>query len=740
MLRITRHIIAVISLSLILTEATSVTVMAEWAGVSQCFIGGKWVTVKGDCPASGGETGGSYTPPYNYEKQRRWEERQIEQERKRQEAESVDRQARALYEEGRYEEALQLYLQAKSMWSSWGIDQYGNTMDQHILNCRSMINLQNANRAFDRSDYESAVRLVREAIDINPKNGHLWQDKLQLFESQAKTERAVRLTERAISLIDQGNYREAEALLTEAVRLDPNNSSAYGNLGRAIYYQKRYAESEAFYRQAILLYPAEPAWHTNLGLALQSQKRYAEAEAAYRQTVKLSPDDSKAHYFLGVVLSEQDNNVHAVESLQQAVRLNPKDHNAQFWLGKTLMLDNRLNDAKEALREAVRLAPNYGSAHLLLGYALEGQMDYPAAEAAFRSALKLMPSDVSVYNALGDALRRQQRYKEAEVLYRDASRVDPNDRDAQIGLGLLYYHQGRYTQAEAICRDLINKDTSAAKDYQVLSGLITNRKLIEQNPNDDRAHRQMGTLMESEDRYIEANAEYKKALQLNPSDDDTMGLIFRAAINQEKVVRSMLRSQYPNASTEEFNQMAAAKLKEMYESYQSENNTADKPSTSAKAKEIGNIKAAEEARANVSATSLGNAGSVFDTKGVGVPARQQSTPVIAGSNTDMSERAKNDPRMIGAQKEMDAIQSKLQDLDAQRTQLSKERNIATDSVTMEAISQKIDKVEKSYQTSLMDKYQQKEKMEKLKRTIDTEVEQKPQDEEVNKKNINKKSE
>ena len=132
-------------------------------------------------------------------------------------------------------------------------------------------------------------------------------------------------------------------------------------------------------------------------------------------------------------------------------------------------------------------------------------------------------------------------------------------------------------------------------------------------------------------------------------------------------------------------------------------------------------KALEEAQSNLYHTQQGKPGSVFDT-----PDANKSVPLVAvpaiGQPEQMSERVKNDPRMIKAQKDLKDIQTKRQKLDEQRTQLAIERNSATDPEKMKQLTKKLDKVEQDYQNNLLAEYKQKEKVEKLKRTIDAEVE------------------
>ena len=114
---------------------------------------------------------------------------------------------------------------------------------------------------------------------------------------------------------------------------------------------------------------------------------------------------------------------------------------------------------------------------------------------------------------------------------------------------------------------------------------------------------------------------------------------------------------------------------------------------------------------------------VFDTKGGKSPHSYLTVAVPGtGAPVELSEKAKKDPRMIKTLKELETLQIKRQELDAERTRLARERNSAKDPEQMKQLTQKLDKAENDYQSNLLSASKTYDKVEKLKRTIDTEVE------------------
>jgi Tfp pilus assembly protein PilF len=92
-------------------------------------------------------------------------------------------------------------------------------------------------------------------------------------------------------LIDQGRPAEAEPLLRDAIRLEPDYPDAYANLGVAYVVEGRTEDALPMFERAIALAPEYPAIWRNYGETLASVGRYADAARAFRKALPSSPDD-----------------------------------------------------------------------------------------------------------------------------------------------------------------------------------------------------------------------------------------------------------------------------------------------------------------------------------------------------------------------------------------------------------------------------------------------------------------
>jgi tetratricopeptide (TPR) repeat protein len=84
----------------------------------------------------------------------------------------------------------------------------------------------------------------------------------------------------------------------EAVKLNPNFSDAYINMGNVFYHQRKYAEAAHYYRFAIEAEPDNAQAYFNLGNTLDAVGPTEEAVECYQRSLDLDSSFSEVHYNL----------------------------------------------------------------------------------------------------------------------------------------------------------------------------------------------------------------------------------------------------------------------------------------------------------------------------------------------------------------------------------------------------------------------------------------------------------
>ena len=154
------------------------------------------------------------------------------------------------------------------------------------------------------------------------------------------------------------------------MELKPTDAAVHQNLGVALAQQGK-AEGARALEEAVRLRPDYTEAFYNLGNVLQGLGRRDQAVEKYREAVRLRPKYGEAYNNLGLLLTEAGRHGEAAVVLQQAVRLRPQAVEGHNNLGLAYTSLGRFAEAEACFREALRLDPGYVEGHNNLGSAYE---------------------------------------------------------------------------------------------------------------------------------------------------------------------------------------------------------------------------------------------------------------------------------------------------------------------------------------------------------------------------------
>lgn len=164
---------------------------------------------------------------------------------------------------------------------------------------------------------------------------------------------------RGTEFYQQGNYAAAVTNYAEAVRLAPEDETAYFNYGSALAKLGRIAEAKAAYAEALKLLPDYAEVHNNLGNLLAGEGRLVDASEHLAAAVKDAPESASARNNYGIVLVRLGKPVEAIAQFQEAVRLMPDYVEAHCNLGNTYYAQGRLTEAEAKFEEALRIKAGF---------------------------------------------------------------------------------------------------------------------------------------------------------------------------------------------------------------------------------------------------------------------------------------------------------------------------------------------------------------------------------------------
>jgi tetratricopeptide (TPR) repeat protein len=234
---------------------------------------------------------------------------------------------------------------------------------------------------------------------------------------------------------DQHNY--AIGALKKAVKLNPSNTEAHFNLGRAYKRggmdEKARAEfsistrlnPEIFnecvkkYREKIDYELTETQNYSELGSAYAEKGMINDAIDAYKKLIEIEPENARAHYSLGTLYSKRGMYDDAVDELWMAVEIDPDMPEAHYNLGLAYYRQDMFEKAIAEYKVALKLLPETqtkkrSGVHYKLGMAYEGSKMFKEAISELNKAVELMPKNSRIRHQLSVVYKKAGLYKKAE--------------------------------------------------------------------------------------------------------------------------------------------------------------------------------------------------------------------------------------------------------------------------------------------------------------------------------------
>ena len=279
---------------------------------------------------------------------------------------------------------------------------------------------------------------------------------------------------------------------------------AVSSLGFATHRQAGdYRDGPTLYRAILAGNPACWKAHELLGEALAGLPGGAAAAAAeFEATVALKPDEGEAHNNLGgLLLSQPGREADAARHLRLAAQFSPYLSEAHLNLGRLWeRTAGRETDAAAEYRAALALNPGLADAHFGLANVLSRLPgNEAAAEAEYGVILRREPANVPA------------RVNRAGLLAREPGRMDEAIADYQAVLSahpeLAPVH---YNLAIALSA-MPGRTADAVAEYQ---------STLRLDPGAAGAHRNLGIEYARQGRLAEAEAEWRRAVALEPRFTD----------------------------------------------------------------------------------------------------------------------------------------------------------------------------------------------------------------------------
>src|SRR5271154_1104425 len=353
-----------------------------------------------------------------------------------------------------------------------------------------------------RDTIDKAIEQFKEILRLDPRDGQsaLWLARLYRFENEHdKAEETLRtilnrdpqnegaLEQMSQLLMDEGRTPEAIELLTKAAALT-TSPTLFDLLGDAYSQSHEYAKAEEAYRKAVEGDPDDVSHRKELAQTLLTQEKFYDAQGRYADAAHVLADaiagvraanDSNGNPSALAILYEEMGRIYrekkdfnsAEKSYEELGKLGPESaKRAQMLLIDTYResheIDRALAEAQKAIKDSPKDRALVVTYAILLGE--KGQLDEAAK--VLRGLLVGNEDDEDIYLDLAQVQERGRRYADAEQSALKAQELanEPAEKEtAAFMLGAIYERQKKYDLAEAQFKKALDLDpkNAAALNY-----------------------------------------------------------------------------------------------------------------------------------------------------------------------------------------------------------------------------------------------------------------------------------
>jgi len=257
------------------------------------------------------------------------------------------------------------------------------------------------------------------------------------------------------------------------------------------------------------------------------------AEQHAHSALEMNPQHRTALLYLGRALLAQDKREAAIDVFETLTEAHPQEIRGWTWLGVSLRSAGRPHEAEAPLRKAIELQPSSGRLYEELGRALIDQGEVDEGKKCLERAVELSPALFTVHTRLGMLAEERGERAVAARHYEAAIGAAPSlavvasnnlanillseNRNLPLALAMSHFafsapqnHAYRGDAAETFAHVLL-------KMGYVRNAEVIARYAVRLTPEKAESHYRLATVLEQLNETEEAQAECRKALELNPN-------------------------------------------------------------------------------------------------------------------------------------------------------------------------------------------------------------------------------
>jgi len=408
-----------------------------------------------------------------------------------------------------------------------------------------------------------AIEQYEKIVELKPKDLESWLMLGRLYRVARNSVKAENVYQKALALdpsseealtglalvySDVGDSKRASEMLKKVVERNPNLRTLSALAG-SLEDLKDYGGAAVVLKRALDMAPERLELKRALAQDLLLSNQIDDALKLYLEIAKADPNDVQTRLRLSQIYRQKRDFEKARQAAEEAERLDPDSLEARFNEVNLLEAEGRILDAISVLERILNQTSkqtyneNERANHLIvlerLALLYRSAEKYQEAVTTFRKMTEIDPEiGARVAAQVTETYRMAKDFQKAlEEADRGYAKY-PKDRTLAMVRASLLADLGRHDAAVAEAKKLLgvkpDRETYLAvaqiyeklKDYKEMGKLLDAAEGLAQS-NEDKAsvHFMRGAMYERMKRYEQAEAEFRKVLELDPDNSSAMNYL-----------------------------------------------------------------------------------------------------------------------------------------------------------------------------------------------------------------------
>ena len=397
-----------------------------------------------------------------------------------------------------------------------------------------------------RGELSQAKDAFSKAIENQPANLNAHMLLARVYNTQGEREKAEQYIRKALEAapdnytvknayaefhFSHNDLEKAVQLVDEILAQRPDFPPAKVLKGKILTRRRDHEAATHIFTELTKEEPDSPAYHFLLGSALFEKGEVSQAKSSLSTALEKDPAHLQARLLMATIHFRQGDLYLAEDNVKKVLAARPGHYNASLLMGNIHMANRKNADARATFNRMTQIAPDNPAAYYRLGILDRSEKLYPEAEKNLKQALALNPTLMDVFSSLVSVYAVQKDYDKALVaIDTQMALTDTNPVVTAIILNLkgnILLSKADRTGAVASYNRSIEKNPQYITPYLTLAKLYASGEewdktervyldLIEQRQDQAVVYGLLGTLYEKQGKPAQAEAQYLKALDIDP--------------------------------------------------------------------------------------------------------------------------------------------------------------------------------------------------------------------------------